>query len=222
MAEGSERCTFSQVKSHEKLTSLFGLKYVTTLSLSPEKASRSGLWRMLGLTEAEWATVCQMFAVFFRRATNLPRSSVKGPLGRVFEFMFSVLRKESSADPLFNNSAGKLFIYELFTTIPDRNLKVAISTTSNPYTDWCGIYQEGVVSGVVDVLVRPLDPTRRQPVIIGEVKGASGSYTMGLWQVVAAMQTTANFCKVWPIGMSMHEVNKMYNGYGYLCCHGNM
>ena len=35
---------------------------------------------------------------------------MKGPLGRVFEFMFSVLRKESSADPLFNNGAGKPFI----------------------------------------------------------------------------------------------------------------
>ena len=39
--------------------------------------------------------VSDVFAVF---QPNLPRSSVKGPLGRVFEFMFSVLRKESSAD----------------------------------------------------------------------------------------------------------------------------
>ena len=132
--------------------------------------------------------MCQMYLVFFSEGHQRSR-----PLGRVFEFMFSVLRKESSADPLFYNGTGKLFIYELLTMIPDRNFKVAISTTSNPYTDWCGIYQEGVVSGVVDVLVRPLDPTRGQPVIIGEVKGASGSYTMGLWQVVAAMQTIAKF-----------------------------
>ena len=91
-----------------KLTSLFGLKYVTTLAISPEKASRSGLWRMLGLTEAEWATVCQMYLRFFSEGQpNLPRNSVKG---HVFEFMFSVLRKESSADPLFNNGAGKPFI----------------------------------------------------------------------------------------------------------------
>ena len=68
--------------------------------------------------------------------------------------------------------------------IPDRNFKVAISTTSNPYTDW------GVVSGVVDSLVRPLDPTRRQPVIIGEVKG---SYTMGLWLQCRLLQSLANW-----------------------------
>ena len=108
MAEGSERCTFSQVKSHEKLTSLFGLKYITTLALSPEKA---GVWRMLGLTEAEWATVCQMYLGFFSVGQpNLPKSSVKGPLGRVFEFMFSVLRKESSADLTVPEN---FFIYEL-------------------------------------------------------------------------------------------------------------
>ena len=101
--------------------------------------------------------------------------------------MFSVLRKESSADPLFYNGTGKLFIYELLTMIPDRNFKVAISTTSNPYTDWCGT--EGVVSGIVDVLVRPLDPIRRQPVIIGEVKGASGS----LWLQCRLLRSLANW-----------------------------
>ena len=82
------------------------------------------------------------------------------------------------------------------TMIPNREYKVAISTTSNPYTDWCGIF-EGVISGVVDVLVRPLISARHKPIIMGEVKGSSGSYSSGLWQVVAAMQTTANFCAYW-------------------------
>ena len=71
------------------------------------------------------------------------------------------------------------------TMIPNREYKVAISTTSNPYTDWCGIF-EGVISGVVDVLVRPLISARHKPIIMGE---ASGSYSSGLWQVVA------NYCK---------------------------
>ena len=74
---------------------------------------------MLGLTEAEWATVCQMYLRFFSEGQpNLPRSSVKGPLGRVFEFMFSVLRKESSADLTVPEN---FFNYELFTMIPDHD-----------------------------------------------------------------------------------------------------
>ena len=123
--------------------------------------------------------VSDVFAVFFRRATKPPKK--QGPLGRVFEFMFSVLRKESSADLTVPEN---FFLYELFTMIPNRDFKVAISTT-----DWCGIYQEGVVSGIVDVLVRPLDPIRRQPVIIGEVKGASGS----LWLQCRLLQFFAKF-----------------------------
>ena len=68
-----------------KLTSLFGLKYVTTLTISPEKASRSGLCRMLGLTEAEWATVCQMYLrFFFRRATKPPKKQCEGAIRACF------------------------------------------------------------------------------------------------------------------------------------------
>ena len=89
---------------------------------------------MLGLTEAEWVMAVQIYMRFFSEGQpNLQRSKGQCLLGR-----FSVLGEESSVDPLFWKT-----LY-----IPNREYKVAISTTSNPYTDWCGIFEKGVI-GIV-------------------------------------------------------------------------
>ena len=135
--------------------------------------------------------------VFFKR--DLSDLKLAGPLARIFRLLSSVvLNKYSKRKDLFANGCGKLLMYELLTVDPERDYLVAVSTTNNQFSDWCGIYFEGLeISGVVDVMVRSCTNSR---IVIGEVKGARTSYEEGLWQLVASMETVNCFAKSWPLG----------------------
>ena len=89
-------------------------------------------------------------------------------------------------------------LYELLTVHPTQDYLVAASTTHNPYKDWCGIHSERpLITGVVHVIIRTW---RGGAVVVGEVKGESGSVHEGLWQLVAAMQVVNQPSNTWPTG----------------------
>ena len=92
-------------------------------------------------------------------------------------------------------------MYELLTMYPQRNYRVAASTTHHPRNDWCGITSP-FVNGVADVVVRSLESGSgsREAAVVGEVKGSS-SASEGLWQRVAIMQAMAEFNETWSVSI---------------------
>ena len=129
--------------------------------------------------------------LFSRRRQSHRQTSYSS--ARVFNFL-----RLNVGRNLFTNGRGKLLLYELLTLFPGRSYQVAISTTTNPYKDWCGVYCENI-SGVVDLLVEDPALGKGGPKVFGEVKGGSSIYA-GLWQLIATMQAAALVSTKWPTG----------------------
>ena len=83
---------------------------------------------------------------------------------------------------LFSNWCGKVLLYELLTLYRyQRDFSIKLSTTGNPYKDWCG-FVGSKLKGIVDILAQST-----HSIIIGEIKGLRSSFSEGIWQLVGAM-----------------------------------
>ena len=96
------------------------------------------------------------------------------------------------------NGSGKLLVYELLSLPAETSFHVALSTTGNLYTDWCGIYNK-TIGGVADVMA-----WNGKATVVGEVKGVSGTQR-ATRRVYILMDTSERtlfaskrlFCKSW-------------------------
>ena len=144
-----------------------------------------------------WKKACKEYTSLFSQGdiSHIDRlaTPLLSPLARVFNFL-----RLNVGRNLFTNGRGKLLLYELLTLFPGRSYQVAISTTTNPYKDWCGVYCENI-SGVVDLLVEDPALGKGGAKVFGEVKGGSSIYA-GLWQLIATMQAAALVSTKWPTG----------------------
>ena len=185
--------TFSGVTTKAKLQNLFRMKYYTNVVLPSGRSRRGPSVRPIvqgGLCEEDWLNVCEMYTRFFSTEKHSEEhlnlrvlEENGGPLLRIFKYLRAVVLdgKARERRDLFANGCGKFLLYEVH---PTQDYLVAASTTQNPYKDWCGIHSERpLITGVVDVIIR-----KGGAVVVGEVKGESGSVHEGLWQLVAAMQ----------------------------------
>ena len=204
----ANRKTLSEMTAPEDLEAVFGCTYETRLRIATHKSSLRGLRSLLlaEVGEERWGEVCRHYTSFFTQGTRVQkreRMAVRGPLGRLFDFLYSLVTGPQPTNNFFGNGAGKLFMYEILTMHPQRNCRVAILTTMHPRNDWCGLTTP-FVNGVADVVVRSLSRPiagsgAREAVVVGEVKGM-GSASEGLWQLVATMHATAGFNETWPVG----------------------
>ena len=201
MADQKPHWVFSDMRTATHLKHCFGISYQAIPRCLPQRGPPSrALRELMGIGDMDsvgWNKACKEYTSLFsqgdvsrrdRLATPLP-----SPLARVFDF----LRLDVGRN-LFTNGRGKLLLYELLTLFPGRSYRVAISTTTNPYKDWCGVYCDNI-SGVVDLLVEDPALGKGGPKVFGEVKGGSSIYA-GLWQLIAAMQAAALVSTKWPTG----------------------
>ena len=192
---------FSGVRSHN---------YYTNVLLPSGRSRRGPSVRPIvqgGLCEEDWLNVCEMYTRFFSTEKHSEEhlnlrvlEENGGPLLRIFKYLRAVVLdgKTRERRDLFAKGCGKFLLYELLTVHPTQDYLVAASTTHNPYKDWCGIHSERpLITGVVHVIIRTW---RGGAVVVGEVKGESGSVHEGLWQLVAAMQVVNQPSNTWPTG----------------------
>ena len=141
----AKRKTLSDLTKPRDLEAVFDCTYETRVRVSSKMPSLRGLRPVLlgEMDEGTWGEVCRRYTAFFTEGTagvqRRERMEVKGPLGRIFDFLHSIATGPQPTNDFFANGAGKLFMYELLTMCSQRNYRVAVSTTNHPRNDWCGI-----------------------------------------------------------------------------------